>query len=187
MPHLSPCLLRRYMNIVLIGYRCSGKSSVGKILARELKRELLDTDAWIEETAGCPIETLISQKGWGHFRDMEKRVIKEISQKDNLVIATGGGVVTDKENVRDLRQNGWVVWLDAKADVFRERMEREQGSGKYRPSLTETDPVEEITQVLTIRRPLYKEAGDLRVNTGILSVREVADLILDALPKGLER
>ncbi len=174
------------MNIVLIGYRCSGKTAVGKVLARELGRDFLDTDALVEENAGCSIETIISRKGWDHFREMEKRMVEEVARKDNLVIATGGGVVMDEENVKNLRKNGWIVWLDGKVEVLRERMDRDQGSGKIRPPLTGVDPVEEIKRVLGIRTPLYQRAGDFMVDTSLLSIRKVADSIMKTLPKRLQ-
>ena len=174
------------MNIVLIGYRCSGKTAVGKILANELARDLLDTDGLIEENAGCSIELIILREGWDHFRDIEGSLIKEVSRKDNLVIATGGGVVMVEENVKNLKKNGFLVWLNGKAKVLKERMEREQKSGKIRPPLTGADPLEEIKQVLDIRTPLYEQAGNLMVDTSSLSIREVVTSILKALPRGLQ-
>ena len=171
------------MNIVLIGYRCSGKTVVGKILARELGRNFLDTDALIEENAGCSIETIISRKGWDHFREIEKRLVEEVSERDNLVIATGGGVVVDEGNVKNLRKNGWIVWLNGKAEVLKERMDKQQRSGKIRPSLTGADPLEEIKQVLDVRTPLYERTATLVVDTSTLSLREVSALIMKSLPK----
>lgn len=174
------------MNIVLIGYRCSGKTIVGKILARDLGRDFLDTDEMIEENTGSSIETIISREGWNHFRDVEKRVIEEVSSRDHLVIGTGGGVVVDGENRENLKRNGWLVWLKAEAQVIKDRMEREQRSGKIRPSLTGTDPLDEIKGVLNTRLPLYQEAGDLMVDTSFLSTQEAAARILKALPNGLK-
>jgi len=171
------------MNIVLIGYRCSGKTAVGKILARELGRNFLDTDVLIEENAGCSIETVVSRRGWDHFREIEKRLIKEVCRKDNLVIATGGGVVMDEENVKNLKRNGWIVWLNGKAEALKDRMDREQRSGKIRPSLTGADPLEEIKQVLDVRTPLYERTATLVVDTSTLSLREVSALIMKSLPK----
>jgi shikimate kinase len=171
------------MNIVLIGYRCSGKTAVGKILTRELGRDFLDMDALIEENAGCSIETIISRKGWDHFREIEKRLVEEVSERDNLIIATGGGVVVDEGNVKNLRKNGWIVWLNGKAEVLKERMDKEQRSGKIRPSLTGADPLQEIKQVLDVRSPLYEQAATLVVDTSTLSLREVAALITKSLPK----
>jgi shikimate kinase len=156
---------------------------VGKILTRELGRDFLDMDALIEENAGCSIETIISRRGWDHFREIEKRLVEEVSERDNLIIATGGGVVVDEGNVKNLRKNGWIVWLNGKAEVFKERMDKEQRSGKIRPSLTGADPLQEIKQVLDVRSPLYEQAATLVVDTSTLSLREVAALITKSLPK----
>lgn len=174
------------MNIVLIGYRCSGKTEVGKILAKELRRDFLDTDALIEKNAGYSIEILISANGWDHFREIEKRLVAEVSRKDHLVVATGGGFVMDEENVQNLKKNGWVVWLSAGGDVLKHRMDKDRESGRLRLSLTGANPLEEIKQVLSIRKPLYEQAGDFMVDTGILSIGEVAATIIKALPKGLQ-
>ncbi len=171
------------MNIILIGYRCSGKTVVGKTLARELGRAFLDTDTLIEENAGRSIEAMISTKGWAYFRETEKRVAGEVSKKDNLVIATGGGIVMDEENVKNLKQNGWVVWLKGNPEVLKERMAKEQGSGRRRPSLTGADPLEEIKEVLSVRKPFYERAGDLVVDTSSLSIRDAAALIIKNLPR----
>jgi shikimate kinase len=174
------------MNIVLIGYRCTGKTAVGKILARELGRGFLDTDRLVEEETGSSIQGLVSGKGWDHFREREKSLIEEVTEEDNLVIATGGGVVMDKENIDNLKGNGWIVWLKADAAVIKERMGREERSGTVRPSLTGSDPIEEIDRVLSSRASLYGEAADLMVDTSASSPREVADLVMKALPSGVK-
>jgi shikimate kinase len=174
------------MNIVLIGYRCTGKTAVGKILARELGRSFLDTDRLVEEETGSSVKGLVSAKGWDHFREMEKLVVEKITKGDNLVIATGGGVVMDGENVAHLKRNGWIVWLKADAALIKERMEREERSGTIRPSLTGSDPIEEIDRVLSSRASLYGEAADLTVDTSTCSPREVADLVMKALPLGVK-
>ncbi|MBW2206369.1 MAG: shikimate kinase [Deltaproteobacteria bacterium] len=175
------------MNIVLIGYRCSGKTEVGKILARELGKDFLDTDTLIEENAGSSIDQIVSREGWDHFRKIEKGLIEEISHRDNLVVATGGGVVMDEDNVKNLKRKGLLIWLKGDAEVLKERMIKDQRSEKIRPSLTGTDPLEEITRVLSIRMPLYEKAETLTVDTGTLSIREVASLIMETLPKESER
>jgi shikimate kinase len=174
------------MNIVLIGYRCCGKTEVGKILARGLRRSFLDTDSLIEKKNECSIEMIISRHGWDHFREIEKTLVEEISSGDNLIIATGGGVVMDKENVKNLKENGFVVWLKAESEVLRARMDKEQRSGKIRPSLTGVAPLEEIKQVMEARAPLYEKAANLVVDSTTLSLREAADSIIKTLPKGLQ-
>jgi shikimate kinase len=93
----------------------------------------------------------------------------------------------DVENVRNLKENGWIVWLQAEAQVIRDRMEREEKSGRFRPSLTGQSPLEEIQDVLRIRTPLYQQTGDFSVVTDFFSVRETAARILSAMPDGLRR
>ena len=178
--------VRDQMNIVLIGYRCSGKTAIGKMLVRELRRGFLDTDSLIEKNTGCSIEMIISRHGWDYFREIEKRLVEEVSRGDNLVIATGGGVVMDKENVKNLKETGWIVWLKGESEVLKARMDNEQKSGKIRPSLTGADPLEEIKQVLEERTPLYEQAANLVVDTTSFSPMEAASSIIKALPKGLQ-
>jgi len=168
----------RNRNIVLVGYRCSGKTSVGKHLAQELGRKFLDTDAWIEKKARCSIETIISRHGWECFRNIEKNLIKELSRETGLVIATGGGVVMNEDNVRNLKRSGWIVWLTAGAEALKQRMLRDERSGKSRPSLTGIGPLEEIERVLGARASYYEKASDLTVDTTSLLPRQVAALIL---------
>ena len=174
------------MNVVLVGYRCSGKTSVGKTLAGELGRGFLDTDVLLEENAGCSIETIASRDGWDYFRALEKETIEQVSGRDHLVIATGGGVVLDRDNMKNLKRNGFIVWLKGDAVVLRERMNREEMSGNIRPSLTGTDPLKEIKQVLDARTPFYEQAGDLIVDTTSLSVPQVVAAIRKDLPEGLK-
>ncbi len=171
------------MNIVLIGYRCSGKTEVGKILARELEKDFLDTDELIEDNAGCSIETIISRDGWNHFREIEKSLIEEVSRRNNLIIATGGGVVMDEDNVKNLKENAWIIWLNGESEVLRERMDKEQRSGKIRPSLTGEDSLEEIKQVMDVRIPLYEKTATFVVDTSTVTSAEVAALIIKNLPK----
>lgn len=171
------------MNIVLIGYRCSGKTAVGRLLAKELGRNFLDTDVLIEDKAGCSIEALISRDGWDRFRDIEKRTIKNVSERDNLVIATGGGAIMDEDNVKNLKRNAFVVWLRGDTDILKRRMDKDLREGKIRPSLTGDDPAAEIDKVLNRRGPLYQKAGDMEVDTSLLTIREVADSIIKSLQK----
>ena len=88
--------------------------------------------------------------------------------------------------MKNLKKNGFLVWLNVKAEILKDRMEREQRSGKIRPSLTGADPLEEIKQILNIRTPLYEQAGNIMVDTSSLSIREVATSILKALPIELQ-
>jgi len=170
------------MNIVLIGYRCSGKTRVGRLLAGDLKRTFLDTDRLMEEKAGIPIHSYVSRYGWMDFRRVEREVTEEIASKDNSVIATGGGVVMDPENVMNLRRNGWVVWLAAGATVIRERMTQAQQEGRLRPPLSGSDPLEEIDSILRERTPVYERASDYRVWTDGWTPETIKQAIVMALP-----
>ena len=175
------------MNIILIGYRCSGKTVVGKIVSNKLGRDFFDTDALIEEKAGCSIDRLVCEKGWAHFREMEKRGIEALSMADNLVIATGGGVVANAENLKKLKENGWMVWLYGTPEVLKARMDKDQKAGKLRPCISGTDPSDEIVQILKERTELYHRAGDCVVDTNRALPDQVARDIIKALPSKLQR
>lgn len=170
------------MNIVLIGYRCSGKTSVGQLLAGELGREFIDLDALLERHAGTSIESLVADRGWELFRKLEHDLIAEVCRKDGLVIAPGGGAVIQQENVSLLREKGFVVWLKAEAPILRARMFKEEHAGNVRPALTGSDSLTEIEEVLALRTPLYQQAADLVVDTTDLSAEEVARAIIGKLP-----
>ena len=171
------------MNIVLIGYRCTGKTVVSKILAKELRRNFVDTDALIEEYAGRTVEAMISRNGWRHFRKIEKKIIHAVTANNNQVIATGGGAVLDTDNVKHLKRNAWVVWLNGTPEVLTHRMVKDQARGKSRPSLTGANAIKEIAEVLTARHRHYKRAADFRIDTSTLSIREIVDLIVRNLPE----
>lgn len=176
------------MNIVLTGYRCTGKTSVGRILAGALGRRFLDTDMMIEEKERVSIGDIISSHGWPYFREIEARVIKEISTMDRLVVATGGGVVMDGENVANLRRNGWMVWLTAEPEVVKERMVGELETGIKRPSLTGgRDPLREIEDTLDKRRLAYRDSADFKVDTSKLSIQEVAERIMESIPNAVKQ
>jgi len=173
------------MNIVLIGYRCSGKTSVGKLLAGELGRDFIDLDAILEHHAGTSIQSLVADRGWAFFRKLEHDLVAEVCHKDGLVIAPGGGAVIQQENVSLLKKNGFVVWLKGEAPILRARMLKEEHAGKVRPSLTGSDSLAEIEEVLALRTPLYHQAADLVVDTTDLAAEEVARAIMGKLPVGL--
>jgi shikimate kinase len=171
------------MNIVLIGYRCCGKTSVGRLISTKLGREFIDTDELIIEKTGCSIDEIVSNHGWAYFREIEKSIIKEVSSMDNLVIATGGGVVTGEENIDSLKNNGFIIWLNADIDIIKNRLNEDRNSADNRPSLTGDDPSDEIKNVLEQRKPLYRLSSDIAVDTGQLNINEMADLIIEEIDK----
>ena len=171
------------MNIVLIGYRCSGKTSTGKLLAEKLGRPFIDTDDLIINKTGATIDKTVSNYGWQHFRDVEKSVIKEVSSAENLVIATGGGIIINEENIRNLKDNGFIVWLYTDTDTIKKRLNEDKTSAENRPSLTGDDPIDEINKVLEERKSFYRSASDMTVDTTQLDISEVADKIIEEIEK----
>ena len=151
------------MNIVLIGYRGTGKSAVGEALGALLGRPVLGTDAEIVRRAGCTIPEIVAQHGWEHFRDLEEAVVADLARSTEAIIDCGGGIVTRPANVDALRETGKVVWLRAPVAVIAGRIAEDD----QRPSLTgDTDFVTEIAGVLREREPLYAAACDIELDTG---------------------
>lgn len=169
------------MNIVLIGYRGSGKSVVGRRLADRLKMTFVDTDDLIEERQGIPITDIVKSRGWGHFRKLENIAIEEISKKDRLIIAAGGGAVLNTDNVEALRRNGAIIWLKADRQILLKRMNQDPGTGTRRPSLTGKGTSEELKEIMSLREPIYEKASEIQIDTSTLDVEAVVERILAIL------
>jgi len=163
------------MNIVLIGYRGTGKSVVGAILAERLGMPCISMDAAIVEKAGMPIPAIVEQQGWPGFRDMESAVARELAQQDKLIIDTGGGVIERPENIDALRANGRIIWLQASVEAIVSRI---QGDTQ-RPSLTGGKSfTDEVAEVLERRTPMYRSAAELEIDTDELTPEQVAEEII---------
>lgn len=163
------------MNLVLIGYRGTGKSTVGKCVAARLRRELLSTDAEIVKSSGQTIPQLVEQHGWEYFRNLETKMCQELAGQDGLVIDTGGGAILRPQNVEVLKRTGKLFWLTASVETITKRI----GSDTQRPSLTGAKSfVDEIQDVLRERLPKYQAAADYVIETEGKSVTQVADEIL---------
>jgi shikimate kinase len=163
------------MNIVLIGYRGTGKSVVGELLARKLNRETISMDAEIVKKAGMSIPEFVEQNGWPKFRDLETEVAQELAERDNIIVDCGGGVIERPENIPALRSNGVIFWLQASVDVVVSRI----ADGTERPALIEGKTfTEEVAEVLERRTPLYSEAAQHIINTDDMTPDQVSDSIL---------
>ena len=166
------------MNIVLIGYRGTGKSSVARLLAARNKWPLVSTDLEIIKKAGMPVPDIIRKRGWDYFRNVESEICKQVGKKDRTIIDTGGGAVLRKENVESLRQRGRMFWLTAEVATVIERIK----NNSDRPSLTgKKSYVEEVEEVLNERLPLYKAAADHMIATDDRTVEEVANEIQEKM------
>ena len=169
------------MNIVLIGYRGVGKSSVGKALAFRLEKRFVDTDDLLEERQQAPISEIVKSYGWEYFRKMEKRIIEEVSAQDHLVIAAGGGAVLDPENVMALKRNGMILWLKAGRQVLHDRMAQDPRTVVQRPPLTGKGALEELEEVMACRAPFYEKAMEAQLDTSALDVSAVVESVLSIL------
>lgn len=159
-------------NVVLIGFMGTGKTAVGKMVASRLGRPFIDTDVLIEERAGRPIARIFAEDGEEAFRRFESEIVAEVSVRQGVVIATGGGVVLRPENMARLRQRGVIVGLQAHPQAILSRV----GGGNDRPLLG-TDPEASIRRLLLERARLYAHA-DLTIDTTDLPLRDAAERVL---------
>ena len=169
------------MNLVLIGYRGTGKSAVGALLAARLGMPCIAMDALIVERAGMSIPDMVAQRGWPAFRELESAVARELSRRDDIIIDTGGGVIERHENIAALRVNGLLIWLKASVETIIARI---QGDIQ-RPSLTGGRSfTDEVADVLARRAPLYRSAAHHEIDTDPLTPEEAADRIVALWTKG---
>ena len=155
----------------------SGKSSVGRLLARELAWPRFDTDEMIVAELGMPIPAIFAQLGEARFRDEETSALARLEVGRAAVIVTGGGIILRPENVCRLQALGTVVWLTATLAVLQERLARR----KNRPLLQTPDPAASIAELLTKRQGLYAAASEITIDTSALDHQQVADAIFAAL------
>jgi shikimate kinase len=165
------------MNVILIGYRCTGKSETGRILADLLGLPFMDTDDLIEKTMKGSVADIVENKGWESFRKVESQILKGLLKVDGLVIATGGGVVLDEGNIRAMKDAGTVVWLTADSDTILKRMSNDSKTAGLRPALTDRSIEDEVKETLAMREPLYQKAAHMEIDTSTQDAAGVAALI----------
>ena len=163
------------MNIVLIGYRGTGKTTVGRLLAARLEREFVSTDAEIVKRAQRTIPEIVAQQGWDYFRDLESDICIELASRDQLVIDTGGGAILRTQNIEALKKDGTLFWLTASVETIAQRI----GGDNQRPSLTGTKSfVDEVQDVLRERTPKYRAAADHIIVTDDRSINQLVETLL---------
>ena len=163
--------------LYLVGFRCTGKSTVGKILADLLGRPFLDTDRMVERKENRTITQLVHQRGWTCFREMEKQALFDTRHFVAPVVATGGGIVLDPENRSFIQAQGICVWLWADAATTLGRICSDQENQGSRPSLTDLSLAQETQKMLDLRTPLYREVSQLQIDTTCHSPKQAATLI----------
>lgn len=163
------------MNIVFIGFRGTGKTTLSDELSDRLGMPVFHMDEILEERFGEKISEFVQKCGWQAFRDEEAMLAEELSQKDGVIIDCGGGVVTRQTNVDHLRRKGFVVWLQADLFTIAQRI----SGDKNRPSLTgDKSSTDEIVEIIKQRYPLYESAADMEIDTSTHSFSECINRIL---------
>jgi shikimate kinase len=164
---------RQLHNIALIGFMGTGKSSVGRLLADQLRFSFLDTDDLIESRSGKTISEIFTKEGEPVFRKYEQEVVAELSLRKKTVISTGGGLGANEAHLASLKQHALVVCLWASPDKIWERVRTQT----HRPLLKEAEPLAKIRKLLADRESRYKQA-DILLNTEVRSLKEVAQQVL---------
>jgi shikimate kinase len=161
-------------NIYLVGLMGAGKTTVGRQLAKRLGRPFYDSDHEIVERTGVPIPTIFEIEGEDGFRRREAQTIAELSDAQNIVLATGGGVVLNPENRRRLHDTGWVVYLNVPPTMLYERTRHDRN----RPLLQVADPLARLEELYAIRDPLYRDAAHFVVNGSHLVASGIVHYLL---------
>ncbi|GAB4341719.1 MAG: shikimate kinase [Candidatus Abyssubacteria bacterium] len=164
------------MNIILIGYRGTGKSTIARKLAERLSMPVTAMDEEIVKRAGKSIPEIVEQYGWDYFRDLESELAAELGSRDGLIIDAGGGVIVREQNIQNLKKNGIVFWLVADEQTIVDRIKGDD----QRPSLSGSKSfLDEVFEILTLRTPMYRAAADHTIDTAVTSVEDAVDVIAE--------
>lgn len=169
------------MNLFLIGFRCSGKTTIGKSVAEVIGWSFVDADNMLVEDCGKHIKDIVDTEGWEAFRHRERSMLEQICTKKRQVVATGGGVVLDADNVRTMQDSGIIIGLGATAETIRKRMLQDANTANFRPALTDMGLVEEIEDMLSKRSPCYESSSDFFIHTDSIPVTEITQTIIQKI------
>lgn len=165
-------------NIFIVGLMGAGKTTIGKELARALRMEFVDSDHEIERRTGATVPLIFELEGEAGFRARERQAIDELTQRENIVLATGGGAILDAVNRSHLAARGFVVYVRASVDQLHKRTKKDHS----RPLLKTADPKEKLRELSLLRGPLYEEIADFVIDTDGLSPKTLVTKIRQALP-----
>ncbi len=166
-------------NVVLVGFMGTGKSAVGRVVARLLHYEFIDTDQMVEEVTGLSINQIFRKYGETRFRSEEALAVSKIADKENLVVATGGGAVLNPKNVELLKKKGYFVLLKADPQIILERVSRKN----TRPLLVKGKNLECINNLIQEREPYYFQCADLVIDTSFMDIEQAAEKIVQTIRK----
>jgi shikimate kinase len=167
------------MNLVLIGLRGTGKTTVARELSQRLSWPWFDADVLVEERAGKSIKQIFVEDGEPTFRDWEAQVVRDLAERDKSVLALGGGAILREENRQAIARSGHVVWLQASPETLWSRISADGTTADRRPNLSPDGGINEIIATLGARRELYAACADLEIDTEGKSPAQVADAILE--------
>jgi shikimate kinase len=167
--------------IILIGFRCVGKTTIGKKLAEVLEWKFLDLDEEIQKKLGKTIKEIVEEKGWSYFRKIEKEEMKKLKELKEIVIALGGGSVLHQEEMENLLENSFIVWLYSSPEVIIKRIKEDEKTSFQRPALKKLDLEKEIFEILKERMPLYEKFSHFRIDTDKLDIESAIKKILEKL------
>lgn len=164
-------------SVFLVGPMGAGKTTIGRLLAKQLGRAFVDSDWYIESQTGADIPWIFAKEGEAGFRERETRAIDELTQKKQIVLATGGGAVMCADNREFLQQRGIVVYLNAPVDVQMARTAKD----KSRPLLQQPNPRKILQELYSARDPLYRQVADIILPTGHTYPRHMVNQLLQQL------
>jgi shikimate kinase len=159
--------------IFLIGFRAVGKTTIGQELARKQGFDFLDTDRIICQNSSSSIASIVKEKGWERFRNLEKEVLEGFVGCNNCVIATGGGAVLHDQSWQIYKEHSLIVWLSASSEVLIDRLQKDTDGKENRPSLTGRDMHSELLEIMRQREPLYRKIAHVEIDTGIAEIPEI--------------
>jgi len=154
---------------------------VGKALAAKLGWQFLDTDSLLVSESGISIKEIVETHGWQTFRKLEHAIVEQVCTLDRRVVATGGGIILNADNVTLMKKSGRLVWLRAKPETIKTRMRQDRDTRDFRPALTSKDSIAEIEETLLEREPHYRQAMDFLVDTDGRRIDELCDVIIQQL------
>jgi shikimate kinase len=165
------------VHVILIGYRGTGKSAVGKRLAEKLMMPFYDTDELIEREVGRSIRDMVAEEGWAYFRKREGDIIRKLAVMQRGIVATGGGAVLDEGNCDILKKHGLLIWLRADVMTMVERIRDDAKSKERRPTLLHDNAFRETEDNLKERLTVYRKLADFSIDTTGKSIDEIADAV----------
>jgi len=171
------------MNIYLIGYRCTGKTTIGKFLAESIGWHFADADEELVRKNSMTVSEIVALYGWDFFREKELEIMAQLSCLDKYVIATGGGVILNHKNVQEMKKSGMIVWLKASPEIIKQRILNDSATESLRPALTCGGLSNEIEETLLKRTPLYENAMDFFVDTDSGNIDTICRIIIAGIQK----